>query len=76
MLIIEIFAPGFVFFGFGVGALLVAVLLGLAPSLIPTVAIAVLVFAVASLIAWLVTRKLAGERKGQVKIWDTDINDD
>ena len=34
-----------------------------------------LVFAVASVIAWLVLRKVMGVRDGQVKIWDRDIND-
>ena len=75
LLIVEIFAPGFVFLGFGIGALAVAALLALMPSLVSSVPVALLIFAVCSLVAWLVMRKLAGERKGQVKVWDTDIND-
>ena len=32
-------------------------------------------FAVSSLVAWLVLRRLEGVRKGQKKLWDTDINE-
>ncbi len=75
LLIIEVFAPGFVFLGFGVGALAVALILAVGGGLITSLSVALLVFAVCSLVAWLVIRRLAGERKGQIKIWDTDIND-
>lgn len=75
LVIIEIFAPGFVFLGFGAGALVVGALLAFGGGLISSLPVAVLVFAVASLVSWLVIRKLAGERKGQIKVWDTDIND-
>lgn len=75
MLIVEIFAPGFVFLGFGLGALAVALLLGLTPWLVTSLPVALLIFALCSLVAWLVMRKLVGERKGQTKVWHTDIND-
>ncbi len=75
LLIIEVFAPGFVFLGFGVGAIAVALILAIGGGLVASLPVALLIFAVCSLVAWLVMRKLAGERKGQVKIWDTDIND-
>ena len=35
-----------------------------------------IVFALASLIAWIVLRKVVGIRPGQVKVWDRDINED
>lgn len=75
LLILEIFAPGFLFLGFGVGAAVVAGLLalGLGSS---NVAILALVFAVVSMVAWYAMRRVFGVRKGQVKIWDKDINDD
>lgn len=75
LLILEVFAPGFLFLGFGVGAAVVAGLLalGLGPS---NVAILALVFAVVSMVAWYAMRRVFGVRKGQVKIWDKDINDD
>ncbi|MEO1046683.1 MAG: hypothetical protein AAFX04_14705, partial [Pseudomonadota bacterium] len=37
---------------------------------------ALLFFAICSLVAWLVLRKVLGVRQGQVKIWDRDINED
>lgn len=75
LLILEVFAPGFLFLGFGVGAAVVAGLLalGLGSS---NVAILALVFAVISMVAWYAMRRVFGVRKGQVKIWDKDINDD
>jgi membrane protein implicated in regulation of membrane protease activity len=75
LLILEIFAPGFLFLGFGVGAGFVAGLLGLgiAPD---NAAVMAVIFAAVSLIAWLAMRQIFGLRKGQVKVWDKDINDD
>lgn len=72
---IEVIAPGFMFLGFGVGAVVVAVLLalGLVGS---NVAVLAVVFACVSFAAWFAMRKIFGIRKGQVKVWDTDINDD
>ena len=46
--------------------------LGLAPT---GLAALILIFAVVSLIAWFVLRKTMGVRRGQVKVWDKDIND-
>lgn len=72
--ILEVFAPGYFFLGFAAGAVIVG--LGLATGLLggslPAMA---LVFALVSLVAWLVVRRLAGVRKGQVKVWDRDINE-
>ena len=45
--------------------------LGLTASL-PLV---ILIFAVASLVSWLVLRRVMGVRANQVKVWDRDIND-
>ncbi|WP_343116506.1 hypothetical protein [Ostreiculturibacter nitratireducens] len=72
--IAEVFLPGFVLLGFGVGAVVVGILLwlGLLGGSLPVL---ILVFAVASLIAWVLLRRIAGVRKGQVKVWDTDINE-
>ena len=72
--ILEIMIPGFILLGFAVGAALTGLLLWLgSPG--ESLAVLVLVFAVASLIAWLVLRKVVGIRHGQVKVWDRDIND-
>lgn len=72
---LEVFAPGFLFLGFGAGAAVVAGLLGLGigPE---NPAVLALIFAVVSLVAWLAMRSVFGVRKGQVKVWDKDINDD
>lgn len=74
LLALEMLAPGFIFLGFAIGALLVGLLLlaGLALA----VSWLLLLFAVFSLIAWAVLRKVSGVRKGQVKHWDRDINED
>lgn len=72
---LEVFAPGYIFLGFGVGAAIVAALLALG-VFGTNLAVIVLAFAVLSLLAWFGMRQLFGVRKGQVKKWDTDINDD
>ncbi|MBC7142194.1 MAG: hypothetical protein H5U18_08565 [Rhodobacteraceae bacterium] len=72
--ILEIMIPGFILLGFAVGAALTGLLLWLG-VLGASLAALVLVFAVASLIAWLVLRQVVGIRHGQVKVWDRDIND-
>ncbi|EBA05617.1 NfeD family protein [Sagittula stellata] len=73
LLIVEVLAPGFIALGLAVGAFVVGLLL-LVTGL-GSLPVTLLIWAVASLVAWLVIRKLVGERKGQVKIWTTDINE-
>jgi inner membrane protein len=72
--VLEILAPGYIFLGFAIGAVLTGVLVGIgvAPVGVPAL---LLIFAVASLIAWLALRRTMGVRQGQVKLWDKDIND-
>lgn len=74
-LMLEVLIPGFIFLGFGVGAAIVSALLffGIMGT---SLSILILVFAVISLIAWFAMREMMGVRKGQVKKWDRDINDD
>ncbi|MBU2959630.1 hypothetical protein KO516_02085 [Citreicella sp. C3M06] len=74
LLLLEMVVPGFIFLGFAIGAAAVGLwlLIGYAvgwPWL-------VLLFAVVSLLAWVALRQLLGVRKGQVKLWDRDINED
>jgi membrane protein implicated in regulation of membrane protease activity len=71
--ILEILAPGYIFLGFAIGAALTGVLVGL--GLAPGLPALILIFAVLSLVAWLVLRATLGKRAGQVKTWDRDIND-
>lgn len=72
--ILEIFAPGFIFLGFAIGAGIVGIamlgplgLLGPAPI--------VLIFAILSLAAWLALRQFFASPKGQVTTFDNDVND-
>ncbi|MEL6596531.1 MAG: hypothetical protein AAFQ47_11380 [Pseudomonadota bacterium] len=74
--ILEIIAPAFVLLGFAIGAGVVAVLLLIGgPAFVGgTVPMAVVIFASVSLVAWLVLRKVFALKTGQVKTFDTDIN--
>ncbi|MDE9450421.1 hypothetical protein J3R80_08050 [Aliiroseovarius sp. Z3] len=71
--ILEMLAPGFIFVGFAVGALVVGLLLflGVAPGL-PWLLV---IFAAVSLATWLILRRVIGIRKGQTKRIDIDINE-
>ena len=72
--ILEVLVPGYIFLGFAIGAFFVglALVMGLVGFTLPWTLV---VFAVLSLISFLVLRKVFGIRHGQVKIWDRDIND-
>lgn len=72
--ILEVLAPGFIFAGFAIGAVLVGVVIGLGPTL--TLPWALVVFAVVSLLSWIALRRLVGTRRGQIKTFDRDINED
>jgi inner membrane protein len=71
--VLEVLAPGFIFLGFAIGAVVTGVLVGIGIPAGPTALI--LIFAVVSVLAWLVLRRVVGVREGQVTIWDRDIND-
>lgn len=72
--VLEVLAPGYIFLGFAIGAVVTGILvgLGLMGGSLPAL---LLVFAVASVLAWLALRRTMGVREGQVKLWDKDIND-
>ena len=78
--ILETLAPGYVFLGFcfGAGAVAGVLLFGgpLAAVLAGSLPLTVLTFAALSLVAWIVMRQVMGVRKGQVKTWERDINED
>ncbi len=74
--IIEVLVPGYVFLGFAIGAGIMALVFllggfGLSASL----PIALVVFAILSLLAWLLLRRTFRLDKSQVKTFDRDIND-
>ena len=74
---LEVIAPAQIFLGFAVGAAVtgLALLIGV-PGLAGSLPATLLVFAILSLVAWIVIRKVVGVREGQVKVWDRDINED
>lgn len=72
--ILEVLVPGFIFLGFAIGALAVSMLLlntGLGLSL----PVLLFLFALLSLLAWLILRRVFALPKGQVKYFEKDIND-
>lgn len=71
---LEVIAPGYIFLGFALGALALGLLL-LINIPLGGLAVTVLVFAVLSLIAYLLMRRVFGLKNGSVEIWDRDIND-
>lgn len=71
--IVEVLLPGFIFLGFALGAAGVALLLLLALPL--SLPLALLIFAGLSLIAWLGLRRAFALPRGQVKTFDSDINE-
>jgi inner membrane protein len=78
--ILEIFVPGFFFLGFSSGAVITGLVLlaggPFAAWLAGSIAYTVLFFALVSLVSWLALRRFVGVRKGQLKIWNRDINED
>jgi membrane protein implicated in regulation of membrane protease activity len=71
---VELLAPGYIFVGFGIGALAVGGLVW-AGAVGPSVPVQLALFAVLSVLAWLGMRRVLGVRQGQVKRIDRDIND-
>ena len=71
--VLEVLVPGFIFLGFAIGAVVTGVLVGIGVPAGP--AALILIFAVVSVLAWLILRRVVGVRDGQVKVWDHDIND-
>lgn len=72
--ILEVLVPAYVFSGFAIGTGIVGVAMWLGLDL-PWSWLLVIAGGI-SLVAWLAMRSLMGVRKGQVKLWDRDINED
>ncbi|GGE20658.1 hypothetical protein SAMN05421774_10648 [Gemmobacter megaterium] len=71
--VLELLAPGYIFLGFAVGAVLTGGLVAVGiPGNLP---LALVIFAALSLIAWATMRRILGRRAGDVKIIRHDIND-
>lgn len=78
--VLEILIPGYVLLGFAIGAGITGAVIfvggPLAGSLVVSVPLTLLFFAVLSLASWWVLRRILGIRSGQVKTFDRDINED
>ncbi len=78
--IFELILPGYVFVGMAVGAVVTGLIQwsGQWPAawMMESLSNSLLVFAVLSLIVWVLLRALVGVRKGQVTRFDRDINED
>ncbi|MES0861247.1 hypothetical protein ABLN87_02685 [Ruegeria sp. SCPT10] len=72
--ILELVLPGFIFLGFAIGAAITGLILVI-PGVAPSLPILLLIFAVLSLIAWLILRRMFALPHGQVKTFQHDIND-
>lgn len=75
--IVEVFVPAFFFLGMAAGAAVVGV--GLAIGLLGLIGVSLplllFIFAATSVIGAVLLRRWLGVRRGQVKTWDTDINE-
>lgn len=71
---LEVLIPGYIFLGFAIGAGVMGLLILLGVSA-TGLALTLVIFAILSLISYLGMRKYFGLKTGQVKIWDTDVND-
>ena len=76
---LEVLISGWIFLGFAIGAAVTGLLFAvggpIAGVLSGSLPLTCVVFAICSLIAWIVLRRAVGVRKGQVKVWDTDVNE-
>ncbi len=75
--IAEIFLPGYVFLGFALGAVFMGIVMAIGAPLafaVATLPRILLLFALASLAAWLLLRRLFGFRNAGEKVFDEDIN--
>ena len=75
LVILEVLMPIFWFLGFAIGALIVGLLLAIGgpfAGLADSPELTILLFAIFSLISWLVIRRVPGARKGQA---EKDVND-
>ena len=72
--IIEVFAPGFIFIGFAIGALITAGLVGF--GYIPSASVLLAVFAGVSLLSWIGLRIAFRSQSTGAKVITRDINDE
>jgi len=71
--ILELLAPGFIFLGFAIGAMVVAVLVAVIS--IPNTAALLAIFAILSLMAWIGLRATFRKQSSGARIVTRDINE-
>ncbi|MBD3663023.1 hypothetical protein H9Q16_03720 [Sulfitobacter sp. TSTF-M16] len=71
--VVELLAPGFIFLGFAIGALSMAVFVFVMPA--TNVAALIAMFAILSLIGWVVLRMMFRRQSSGARIVKRDIND-
>ncbi|MGJ8626758.1 MAG: NfeD family protein [Sulfitobacter sp.] len=71
--VIELLAPGFIFLGFAIGALAMAVFIFVLPA--TNVPALLAMFAILSLIAWIGLRVVFRRQSSGTRIVDRDINE-
>ncbi|WBU58410.1 NfeD family protein [Paracoccus sediminicola] len=72
---LELLVPGYVFLGIAISCAMMGLVL-LSGVFAPGLPLLLILIAALSGVIWLILRKVMGVRKGQVRIWDRDINDD
>jgi membrane protein implicated in regulation of membrane protease activity len=72
---LEIIVPAFVVLGMTIGAACVALVMLLGGTGVIGAPVSLLLFALTSLVATLILRRVFALPKGQVKTFDSDIND-
>lgn len=70
--ILETLIPGYVFLGISIGAAMMALIVALPLSIGPAAILAI--FAVLSLVAWLILRRVFRARNDQSRVIHDDIN--
>lgn len=72
-MLLELMMPSYLFLGFGLGAIVTGITLALGITM--SAQYLMLLFAIASLISWILLRLFFKLPKGNVKTFDHDIND-
>ena len=72
-MLLELMMPSYLFLGFGLGAIVTGITLALGITM--SAQYLMLLFAIASLISWILLRQFFKLPKGNVKTFDHDIND-
>ena len=70
--VLEVLLPSFIFLGFAIAAVIMAVIVGISGEM--GAALAIMIFAVLALVAWLLLRAKLGTSEKDVKVWRDDIN--